>query len=719
MGLGVNFEDVAAPAPQPSQAEDPLIAALPPETDYITYLTILEYQLNPDNLSVLNRLLKQDDGTLAAEIGWDLLRLVLPMLTVNAQAVKECLGIISKRGNPREVIVRVAEELENLGQHEVDDGHNHSSDIDNDLPTFAGEAPRVHLGSMILDGMPEVTKHVEQPQQEVTLEARDTDTHENSFQALLSMLAPLHARIKTKFPSRFLATSLPAALGAYRRSTMDTQTTISFLQTLKELNPQSKPDLPPRIPQTDGVSLSPISLPDPESKAKDAQPDAALVSEAAITSRLLHAVLLEIIDEYVSANTSLETTTAVLATQVRINCAPWTVPSHRQAEIAGILNTQIYQSVLELYQTFLETAVTLGIMLPAEGQAVINTTPDVEEVESEHEYPTTPSQIPLSHTGLLLLSSIQQYLASIADATPPAIPLVSTGGILALVQVTAAEDATFFSSPVSTDLVLSLLFVHFIGRGFTAYRPLMPEVVIQQILSILQQVFTTNPDPSVRDNAHYLATHLFHSRTTRATKIDTINAILRDTSSSPLSERISPFELHQAINLRVVAINWLKDELFPSQLTKAIMQTSPSPDQAGLPISAIHDLIDYLFPDTQSSSDRDKTTPEDIVICTARIPLYIATINLFCLLVQSAGPTSSDNGTATNSLPALFSSRIAAFLALPRKYRPVLLDKAQTSAEGDDALDATGLGLEVGDIFALDDALNRVQKVTDQVGQSA
>jgi hypothetical protein len=131
---------MAAQAP-PSE-EDPLTAALPPVTDYITYLTILEYRLNAGNLGTLNGILDRDDGTLAKEIGWDLLRLVLPMLPDAPRDAAQCLDTIARRGNPREVVVRVAEELEKLGRLD-DDADDNDDESDGDgLPTFDGEAER-------------------------------------------------------------------------------------------------------------------------------------------------------------------------------------------------------------------------------------------------------------------------------------------------------------------------------------------------------------------------------------------------------------------------------------------------------------------------------------------------------------------------------------------------------------------------------------------------
>jgi hypothetical protein len=42
---------------------NPLLAALPPATDYITYLTLIEYNLNEENLPVLHEVLQDTELT--------------------------------------------------------------------------------------------------------------------------------------------------------------------------------------------------------------------------------------------------------------------------------------------------------------------------------------------------------------------------------------------------------------------------------------------------------------------------------------------------------------------------------------------------------------------------------------------------------------------------------------------------------------------------------
>ena len=200
-------------------AEDPLVAALPPNTDYITYLTLLDYNLTPKNLPTLNRLLGEDDVTLAAEIGWDLLKLVLPMLRVEPTAAQECLDLIARRGNPREVIVRVSEEFERLGRHENED----EAEGDDGLPTFAGEAPRVHLGDMKLAGMPE-SKSAEKT--DVNENVRDDDAFAHQWERKESCI-----HMYSSISSKYLSSNDPPSSSA--------QSYLQFSDTLQLFNASS------------------------------------------------------------------------------------------------------------------------------------------------------------------------------------------------------------------------------------------------------------------------------------------------------------------------------------------------------------------------------------------------------------------------------------------------------------------------------------------------
>ena len=151
---------------------DPLVAALPPATDYITYLTILEYTLKPSNIATLNRLLLQDDGTLAREIGWNLIDILVSLAPwmkaagEGEEALRSCLNVIARRGNPRETVITVSATLEawtgdarRFGGGADGEGDEEDEEIPGDEhPAFRGEADPIHLGSIRLDGMPDVNR---------------------------------------------------------------------------------------------------------------------------------------------------------------------------------------------------------------------------------------------------------------------------------------------------------------------------------------------------------------------------------------------------------------------------------------------------------------------------------------------------------------------------------------------------------------------------------
>ena len=111
---------------EPSKAEDPLLNALPPASDYLTYLTIIEYNLTKERIPLLHDILQ--DEALTTNIGWDLVHLLLPFLP-EAEA---CLEDVARLGNPREVILKVTELLEEMGR-------NDDEDEDADSPSDEGD----------------------------------------------------------------------------------------------------------------------------------------------------------------------------------------------------------------------------------------------------------------------------------------------------------------------------------------------------------------------------------------------------------------------------------------------------------------------------------------------------------------------------------------------------------------------------------------------------
>ena len=229
------------------ERQSPLVKTLPPETDYLTYLTILEFNLDKRELPLLHRLLQ--DTRLTTNIGWDLVHLLLPLLP----EAEECLMDVARLGNPRETVLKVAEMLEERGQwaHRDDDLHNGSGDEEgSDVVRDQRTSPTVHDGSGRLHGR------------------RDNpEDSEGKFEVLLQMLCLLHPRIETKHPSRFLLTSLNAVLCAFTSSALAGSP--SALRALLQFaeNVSSPPNVPLSLRQdVGGMSVASRfdSAPDPE-----------------------------------------------------------------------------------------------------------------------------------------------------------------------------------------------------------------------------------------------------------------------------------------------------------------------------------------------------------------------------------------------------------------------------------------------------------------------
>lgn len=221
--------------------------SLPPASDYLTYLTIIESHLSPDILPTLNTLLQDPD--LTQNIGWDLIHLLLPL-----PGSETCLLSIARLGNPREVVLKVTEALQLL-----------------ELDSEDGGKETVVEGS------------------EPTLVDR--------FCTLINLLSILHPRIKTKYPSRFLSSSLMAVLSTYRPSNQATLAVISFLHTISG---KKRPSLPGRksslnIPAVPTESQNGQFAPDPEAQDEDPK-------EAAIQAKLLQSFVTHILAEYINAN---------------------------------------------------------------------------------------------------------------------------------------------------------------------------------------------------------------------------------------------------------------------------------------------------------------------------------------------------------------------------------------------------------------------------------
>lgn len=266
--------------------ENPLLKALPPETDYLSYLTILEYNLTVEQLPTLHEVLQ--DTTLTANIGWDLVHLLLPLLP----ASKQCLQDVARLGNPREVVLKATELLEVLGEKEERDDLEESEDIEEAEKLEESVRGKHKVGEVEIHDGKDVA-----PESTTSAEPSTTPSKSAKFTALLDMLSILHPRIKTKYPSRFLSTSLQAALPAYAQVARVTEATEAVLGFVKTLSGTKRPKLPPRKSSAMmPTQATPASAPDPEG-----QDEALGVNETALQSRLLQSFLTYVAEAYLNS----------------------------------------------------------------------------------------------------------------------------------------------------------------------------------------------------------------------------------------------------------------------------------------------------------------------------------------------------------------------------------------------------------------------------------
>lgn len=257
-----------------------ITASRPPATDYITFLTIVESHLSKEILPTLNEILQ--DAELTQNIGWDLIQLLLPF----GEDAEQCLNTIARLGNPREVVLKITEALQLLSlEGDLAQEDEEQEALEDEVEDTAEKLKQAKIAEEKKPGDAEHEK----------------DTAIEKFCLLLKLLSIVHPRIKTKYPSRFLSTSLIAILTAYRPSHEATLSVLLFVHTISG---KKRPTLPgrksslaiqPSLSTPDGKSSAEPAAPDPEAQAEDPK-------EAAIQAKLLQAFVTHVLEEYVNVN---------------------------------------------------------------------------------------------------------------------------------------------------------------------------------------------------------------------------------------------------------------------------------------------------------------------------------------------------------------------------------------------------------------------------------
>ncbi|KAE8444915.1 hypothetical protein EG329_014042 [Mollisiaceae sp. DMI_Dod_QoI] len=432
-------------------SSDPITAitvSLPPAEDYLMYLTILEYNMSPEILPTLEGFLQ--DPELAQNIGWDLIHLLLPL-----SGADKCLTTIARLGNPREVILKVTEELQKL-----------------DLESVEEEEGNVDASPNDLDG----------------------------FCTLVNLLSILHPRIRTKHPSRFLSTTLMAILRAFRPSNRATLALISFVHTI--LPGKKRPPLPGRksslqIPTAQSVPSDEFA-PDPEAQEEDP-------AESAIQVKLLQSFVTHILEEYVNGNT-LE-----WAARLQESFEPSKVVAGRISLGEAFRNEGTLQIRDTITGQLVAIARDLGLTeYPVLFEAIYNT--DSHPSEYETEYPSTPGDIPLSQAGSLFLIAAFIFSSILFGSRLPEPELSIFPDHAKLVKHFIGTSGPMNIGGEETgviDAVLAIgLWLEHNNRFVSG--PLEDENFLQH-LQFLSLLSANNPSPTLRYAAHVLTSSILHA----------------------------------------------------------------------------------------------------------------------------------------------------------------------------------------------------------------
>ncbi|KAL8950963.1 MAG: hypothetical protein Q9222_003024 [Ikaeria aurantiellina] len=579
--------------------DNPLRKALPPAVDYLSYLTILEYNLTVEQLPLLHDILQ--DTTLTANIGWDLVHLLLPLLPES----QLCLLDVARLGNPREVVLKVTELLEGLSITEEEDADGEAQEDDGEKLSDQGLAQSEGLDdrssaapSALHNGAASTS-----PTEEDAKKRRIPPTQLMKFSVLVDMLAILHPRIKTKHPSRFLSTSLQAVLPAYAALLTDNEATEVVLNFVKTFSGSKRPQLPPRKSSTQVLSQTPqqaLSAPDPEGSDEPPAPE-----EDALQKRLLQSFLTFTAEGYISALPS-DDDIAAMAWSSRLHEALHPrkmVPGRRTAREAFEVDEDLHfrDTIIGRIPALMRD---LNIRLDDLLQTL--TEPDTPPNEDSDDLPSSASDVPLSRLGCLYLlcGTIASKILFHAPGTHSSLHLFPT---VSTIFKNLLPNPSSGTTPLPT--VDSLLFLgHYALENGSLNDPPQSDDVFISTLQTLSLLCATTPSSSLRYIAHTLTTSLLHAHPDPQTRF----SFIEDTIIH------CPYE-----TLKASAVGWLKDSILAAN--SASSQEHTVGDNGNV-FSTPKCLTSRLFLNPLELSDDDFMAHE---------PFFLAVLNLVYLLFSS------------------------------------------------------------------------------------
>jgi hypothetical protein len=578
-----------------TENQDPWIQLKPPATDFMTYLTFIEHNLTTETLPKLHEALQ--DTELNAGIGWDLVHLLIPLVP----ASEECLLDVARLGNPREVVLKVSEALRLLN-FEEDSDESDEDDVQEKLGKLTtAESSKAGAGK----------NAPADPSSEA-----DLPPPVLQFKVLLSMLSVLHPRIKTKFPSRFLSTTLQAVLAAYSATTQyQDELTYEVVKFVKTLAGTKRPHLPPRSRSSQILSsYSEISGPDPE-----AQSEKPSEEESSMQQRLLQSFLTHILEDFMlSLQSGDDVPGMAWASRLQEKLNP-----KRTVEGKKTFVDQFAESdKLKLHSATIGSIAALAQDLDLSSEelyeVIVDPKPELTGVEnSEEEPPVSPKDIPLSKSGSLFLLAARKAVEILYDRPlkTPEISIFPDHARIVENFVGGAARSTMGMEP--EPLIDAILFLGLLALENNNVGEPASDEAFCQYLQNTSLLSSNSPSPSLRYHAYYLTSTVLRSHPNDLVRL----SFIRDTLEH------CPYE-----NLKTSAVGWIKGETIEANPPDA--QPTPDSDTQSIfatPV-ALSTLSPFLFPDLTETL----TTPtldEAYVQFKVDLSFYLAALNFYYLLL--------------------------------------------------------------------------------------
>lgn len=625
------------------EQDNPLIKALPPASDYLTYLTIIEYNLSLKNLPILHKVLQ--DVTLTTHIGWDLVHLLVPYLPESQQ----CLQDVARLGNPREVILKVTESLRL---------------IDYDALAINEEDPATGPGA---------SKGPLQPDSSTfplkTAPVQDTAQKDSSsqaiefpsplppgprqFVALLSMLTILHPRIKTKRPSRFLSTTLQAVLASFSNSTTDREEMIlAIVSFVKAVAGTKRPPLPSR--RSGGSSASFRATVQAETSAAD--PEAGTDTkpspeDTTIRNKLLQSFITHVVEEYMLNLSSAEEDVPGMAwcSRIQEKLHPERIIPETTTFASRFANEEELHHRIDAVGQLVTVAKDLSLA----DEDLLAAAMTIESVPSQHERdedepPASAEEIPLSRLGSLMLYVARQVSGILYGSTRPnsSLPFAIFPDHQELLRhcLSSPENGTGTLGTEPESLIDAALALGLVTLEYDSIGEPTTDEQFKEYLQLTALLSSNCPSGNLRGHAHYLTTTILRSQPNDNVRLD----FIRDTLEH------CPFE-----NLKVSAVGWIKGETIEANPPSPEVADQNTADSLGEGPSifatpfALDSLGPFLFPSLQNELLKPAVREAWLTFRT-NFSFYLAALNFAYLLlcakhlhqVLSTGDLWSSNDVA-------------------------------------------------------------------------